>query len=199
MSWVFIRNRSKRNSANLHFFAEQPMASEALANFQRHLSLPRSEQRGQGGLQPYSLQPCAALCRLAPWSSPPPCCPLLQAAAGRNTAHHSKTKDRNQRWGKSIKIASSLLLGERDHRVLEGWGGQRWKINVPGNGKDFPTHYFYLPSLRVILHFYFPNIPINLFLGKSLLLCLYYFSFHTIFVALLRPGWWKIFFIFLFL
>ena len=97
MSYVFFRNRSKRNLTNLHFVAEQPVASEALANFQRYLSLPRSEQRGQGRLQPCSLEPGAASCRLAPWSSPPPCCPLLQAAAGGSTAHHSKTKDRNQR------------------------------------------------------------------------------------------------------
>ena len=97
MSCVLFRNRSKRNLTNLHFVAEQPVASEALANFQRYLSLPRSEQRGQGRLQPCSLQPCAAPCWLAPWSAPLPCCPLLQAAARGNTAHHSKTKDRNQR------------------------------------------------------------------------------------------------------
>ena len=97
MSCVLFRNRSKRNLTNLHFVAEQPLASKALANFQRYLSLPRSEQRGQGRLQPCSLEHGGAPCRLAPWSSPPPCCPLLQAAAGGSTAHHSKTKDRNQR------------------------------------------------------------------------------------------------------
>ena len=98
MSFALFRNRSKRNLTNLRFFAEPPVAFEALANFQRHLSLSRSEQRGQSRLQLCSLQPGAAPCRLASWSSPPPCCPLLQAAAGRNTAHHhSKTKDRKQR------------------------------------------------------------------------------------------------------
>ena len=34
-----------------------------------------------------------------------------------------------------------------DNRAALGCsGGQRWKINDPGNGKDFPTHYFYLTT-----------------------------------------------------